>query len=140
MIESLSQSSPQLEAVVGRLCVEDHIETVVAVVDHIRLEDLRQLEARLVARSILVLEVIVNNRPVELVRVLEVLEQLLILCIDDEHHRFESRHPSSKVLAFEPLEVYRVADRTTRLRYHVEMLVLLELLAQVLAVVVAAAV
>ena len=102
---------------IGRLCVEDYIEAVVAVVDHIGLEDFRQLEILLVDRAIALLEVIVDNRPVELVRVLEVLEQRLVLRIDDHHHRLESRHPSSEILTFEPLKVDWVADRSP-LRCH----------------------
>ena len=104
---------------IGRRCVEDYIEAVIAVVDHIGLEDLRQLETLLVDRAIALLEVIVDNQPVELVRDLEMLEQRLELRIDDHHHRLESRHPSSEILTFEPLKVDWVADRSL-LRYHVE--------------------
>ena len=104
----------------GGLRVEDHVEVVVAVVDDVKLEVLRQLEVLLVDLPIGLLEVIIDNLPVELGLVLEVVEQRLVLVIDDNHHRPESRRPSWEVLTtFELLEAHRVADRPL-LRYHVK--------------------
>ena len=120
MIKSITEAAPQLEAMVGRLGIEDHVEAVVAVVDHIKLEGLRELEVLLVDRAVALLEVLIDDGPVELALVLKVLEQRLVLRIDDHHHRLEPGRPSREVLAtLQLLEADRIADRPL-LRYHVK--------------------
>ena len=61
VVEPLSESTPQLEAMMRRLRLKNHLELAVAIAENVRLEHLRQFNLVLAEPSLRILESIVSN-------------------------------------------------------------------------------